>query len=161
MPSLIEMAFFGFAAFSINLATKQLFFRGLWLYGARLCLSPVICYWPPFLLQSTSSWSPRSWKSKRIYVCSNPDSTFLWIFVIQDPDANPWSLFLIWVPNLDPIGLVNSLTSIWYHPHKNSMATGISNSYNFQHRMCSGSRQNFHICKKNLSEPRKQHGLRH
>ena len=63
-----EMPFFGFAAFSINLATKQLFFRGLWLYGARLCLSPVICYWPPFLLQSTLSGSPQSWKSKRKYV---------------------------------------------------------------------------------------------
>ena len=63
-----EMPFFGFAAFSINFATKQLFFRGLWLYGARLCLSPVICYWPPFLLQSTLSGSPQSWKSKRKYV---------------------------------------------------------------------------------------------
>ena len=29
------------------------FFRGLWLYGARLCLQPVICYWPPFFQQST------------------------------------------------------------------------------------------------------------
>ena len=36
------------------LLTKLLFFFSLCgFYGARLCLQPVICYWPPFLQQST------------------------------------------------------------------------------------------------------------
>ena len=47
---------------------------------------------------------------KSAEICWNSDSTFLWILVIPDPDANPWSLFLIWVPNLDPIGLVISFS---------------------------------------------------
>ena len=32
---------------------QSCFFLSLWLSGARLCPQPVICYWPPFLQQST------------------------------------------------------------------------------------------------------------